>query len=309
MSETQTKAHEADDGQVPLNFTEEAQEVEIETAEAEPESQEQVAETAQEEDDEHEQYSKSVQKRINQLTKKSREAERQREEAIRYAQNVQSEAENLRQRLQNLDKSYIDEYGYRVNIEQKNAEAALKQALDMGDSEAAIEAQKRLSSLAIAADKHSQAKQNRERQAAQALASQQQISQTQYQQPVQQQVQPQPQPDEKAEEWAERNKWFGEDHAMTFAAFGIHKQLIEDEGFDPKSDDYYNELDQRMRDEFPNKLGEQTQSSKRPAQTVASASRTSSGGRGKKVKLTPSQVTIAKRLGVPLEEYAKYVRS
>ena len=179
----------------------------------------------------------------------------------------------------------------------------------MGDSEAAIEAQKRLSSLAIAADKHSQAKQNRERQAAQALASQQQISQTQYQQPVQQQVQPQPQPDEKAEEWAERNKWFGEDHAMTFAAFGIHKQLIEDEGFDPKSDDYYNELDQRMRDEFPNKLGEQTQSSKRPAQTVASASRTSSGGRGKKVKLTPSQVTIAKRLGVPLEEYAKYVRS
>ena len=124
------------------------------------------------------------------MTKKSREAERQREEAIRYAQNVQSEAENLRQRLQNLDKSYIDEYGYRVNIEQKNAEADLKQALDMGDSEAAIEAQKRLSSLAIAADKHSQAKQNRERQAAQALASQQQISQTQYQQPVQQQVQP-----------------------------------------------------------------------------------------------------------------------
>ena len=176
----------------------------------------------------------------------------------------------------------------------------------MGDSQAAIEAQKRLSSLAIAADKHSQAKQNRERQAAQALASQQQLAQAQYQQPVQQ---VQPQPDEKAEEWAERNQWFGQDHAMTFAAFGIHKQLIEDEGFDPKSDDYYNELDQRMRDEFPTKLGQQTQSSKRPAQTVASASRASSGGRGKKVKLTPSQVTIAKRLGVPLEEYAKYVRS
>jgi len=307
MSETQTKAHEADDGQVPLDFTEDAQEVEIETPETEPESQASAVETASEEDDEHEQYSKSVQKRINQLTKKSREAERQREEAIRYAQNVQSEAENLRQRLQNLDKSYIDEYGYRVNIEQKNAEAALKQALDMGDSQAAIEAQKRLSSLAIAADKHSQAKQNRERQAAQALASQQQLAQAQYQQPVQQQVQPQP--DEKAEEWAERNQWFGQDHAMTFAAFGIHKQLIEDEGFDPKSDDYYNELDQRMRDEFPTKLGQQTQSSKRPAQTVASASRASSGGRGKKVKLTPSQVTIAKRLGVPLEEYAKYVRS
>ena len=147
MSETQTQAHEADDGQIPLEFSEEAQEVEIEAPDA-GESEEVPAETAAaDDDDEHEQYSKSVQKRINQLTKKSREAERQREEAIRYAQNVQSEAETLRQRLQNLDKSYIDEYGYRVGLEQKNAEAALKQALDMGDSAAATEAQKRLSSL------------------------------------------------------------------------------------------------------------------------------------------------------------------
>ncbi len=299
MSEAQTKAHEADDGQIPLEFDEEAQEVEIEASDSDDSRG-----MSDSEEDEHEQYSKSVQKRINQLTKKSREAERQREEALRYAQSVQSEANSLKQRLQNLDKSYIDEYGYRVNLEQRSAEAALKQALDMGDSAAAIEAQKRLSSLAIAADKHNQAKQNRERQAAQALAYQQQMAQAQYQQPVQQQL---PQPDEKAEDWAQRNQWFGQDHAMTFAAFGIHKQLIEDEGFDPKSDDYYNELDKRMRDEFPNKLG-QSQQGKRAAQTVASVSRSSSNGRGKKVRLTPSQVTIAKRLGVPLEEYAKYVR-
>ncbi len=298
MSEAQTKAHEADDGQIPLEFDEEAQEVEIEASDSDDSRG-----MSDSEEDEHEQYSKSVQKRINQLTKKSREAERQREEALRYAQSVQSEANSLKQRLQNLDKSYIDEYGYRVNLEQRSAEAALKQALDMGDSAAAIEAQKRLSSLAIAADKHNQAKQNRERQAAQALAYQQQMAQAQYQQPVQQL----PQPDEKAEDWAQRNQWFGQDHAMTFAAFGIHKQLIEDEGFDPKSDDYYNELDKRMRDEFPNKLG-QSQQGKRAAQTVASVSRSSSNGRGKKVRLTPSQVTIAKRLGVPLEEYAKYVR-
>jgi len=298
MSEAQTKAHDADDGQIPLEFDEEAQEVEIEASDSDNSRG-----MSDSEEDEHEQYSKSVQKRINQLTKKSREAERQREEALRYAQSVQSEANSLKQRLQNLDKSYIDEYGYRVNLEQRSAEAALKQALDMGDSAAAIEAQKRLSSLAIAADKHNQAKQNRERQAAQALAYQQQMAQAQYQQPVQQL----PQPDEKAEDWAQRNQWFGQDHAMTFAAFGIHKQLIEDEGFDPKSDDYYNELDKRMRDEFPNKLG-QSQQGKRAAQTVASVSRSSSNGRGKKVRLTPSQVTIAKRLGVPLEEYAKYVR-
>jgi hypothetical protein len=298
MSEKKA-AYEADDGQLDLTFDEEAQEVEL------PFTENQSKEDGNhKDDDDHEQYSKSVQKRINQLTKKTRDAEREREEALRYAQQVQNEAVQIKQRLQNLDKSYVDEYGYRVSLEQKQAEQSLRSAIDLGDSTQTVEAQKRLNQLAIAADKHQQAKQARERQAAQALAYQQQqsVQQTQYQPAPQQQ-----RPDPKAETWASKNTWFGEDYAMTFAAFGLHKQLVEDEAFDPKSDEYYDELDKRMRREFPQKL-EGTNSGRRGAQTVAGVSRSASSGRGKKVRLTPSQVSIAKKLGVPLEEYAKYVK-
>ena len=293
MSEKKA-AYEADDGQLDLTFDEEAQEVELPFTENQ----------SKEDDGDHEQYSKSVQKRINQLTKKTRDAEREREEALRYAQQVKNEAVQIKQRLQNLDKSYVDEYGYRVSLEQKQAEQSLRSAIDLGDSTQTVEAQKRLNQLAIAADKHQQAKQARERQAAQALAYQQQqsVQQTQYQPAPQQQ-----RPDPKAETWASKNTWFGEDYAMTFAAFGLHKQLVEDEAFDPKSDEYYDELDKRMRREFPQKL-EGTNSGRRGAQTVAGVSRSASSGRGKKVRLTPSQVSIAKKLGVPLEEYAKYVK-
>ena len=305
-------AHEADDGQVSLDFDEEPQEVVVpeEAPEEQEASSEAVVETAVEED-EVSQQSKKVQKRINQLTKRAKEAEREREEAFRYAQAVQQESENLKSRMNNLDKNYIDEYGSRVMAEQHQAQEELKKAMEMGDADASVAAQTKISQLAVAADRHQQAKAQRERQQA-AVSSP--TPAPNVAQPPPQQMAPQaaPQePDPKADAWAENNSWFGDDYTMTFAAFGLHKKMVEEEGFDPKSDDYYDELDSRMREEFPHKFNEEgstTTAPRRNAQTVASVSRSSSSGRGKKVRLSPSQVTIAKRLGVPLEEYARYVK-
>ena len=250
-------------------------------------------------DDQFQKAEDATQKRINRLTKKMREAERQREEALRYAQQVQSESHSLKSRLTNLDTSYVNEYSTRVSTQMAQAESALSRAIEMGDSKGTVEAQRTLTNLAIQADRADQARQQQVRYAQQQAAAQQ----YQAQQPMPAQ-QPR-RPDAKAEQWALRNSWFGQDEAMTYAAFGIHKKLIEDEGFDPQSDEYYNELDRRISSKFvgPSKPAN------RPAQTVAGASRAVSAGRsGRKVRLTPSQVAIAKKLGVPLEEYAKYVK-
>ena len=241
----------------------------------------------------------ATQKRIDRLTKKMREAERQREEALKYAQNVQAEAQQLKHRMDTLDTSYVNEYSNRVQTETASAEQELARAIEVGDTNGVIEAQRKITRLAIENDRAQQAKVQQERYAQQAKAQQE----AQVHQPMPQQ-QPR-RPDPKAEQWAQRNEWFGSDEAMTYAAFGIHKKLVEDEGFDPQSDDYYTELDRRMQGEFPHKLNG---GSKRPAQTVASVSRSSGRSSGKKVRLTPSQVAIAKKLGVPLEEYAKYVK-
>jgi hypothetical protein len=241
----------------------------------------------------------ATQKRIDRLTKKMREAERQREEALKYAQNVQAEAQHLKHRMDSLDTSYVNEYSNRVQTETVSAEQELARAIEIGDTNGVIEAQRKITRLAIENDRAQQAKMQQERYAQQVRAQQQ----AQVNQPMPQQ-QPR-RPDPKAEQWALRNEWFGSDEAMTYAAFGIHKKLVEDEGFDPQSDDYYTELDRRMQGEFPHKLNGR---SRRPAQTVASVSRSSGRSSGKKVRLTPSQVAIAKKLGVPLEEYAKYVR-
>lgn len=264
--------------------------------------------------DEHDQYTDSVQNRINKLTKKMREAERQREEAIRYAQQVQDESSQIKQRLKSLDQGYMTEYGGRLEVEQKQVEADLKRAVELGDADATVSAQQRLTQLAVAKDRYDQAKvaqQQREEQ-----EKQQEEQQPVYQQPQTQQQQAPKKADPKAEDWASRNKWFGQDEAMTYAAFGIHKRLIEDEGFDGKSDEYYNELDRRLKDRFPREFEGNVESETSPrkvTQSVAGVSRSStaptSNGRNRKVRLTPSQVQIAKKLGVPLEEYAKYVRN
>jgi len=296
-------ANAAEDTQYELDVGD-AEETEVELEQPEknvPRGTIVVEETSAKEDAEIEQYSESVQKRINRLTKKMRDAEREREEALRYAQNVQSEAEKIRQRMETLDQGFMNEYGQRLSIQQQQAEANLKRAVELGDADATVAAQKELTNLTIAADGYSRAQR-------QAEARAQQPRQPIAQQPAPQAAPQQQRPDPKAEQWAEKNAWFGQDEAMTFAAFGIHKKLIEDEGFDPQSDDYYNELDSRIKREFPHKFGEEQSPSRKPAQNVAGVSRSTSSGRSRRVKLSPTQVAIAKKLGVPLEEYAKYVK-
>jgi len=258
------------------------------------------------EDDQFSKAESATQKRIDRLTKKMRTAEREREEALRYAQKVQQEADELKTRVTSMDQNYINEYSSRVDTQMSAAETKLKSAMEIGDTAQAVEAQKEISRLTIEADRASQAKAKQE-----SLKNTPQP--TQQAQPAPQPVKP---PDPKAQKWAEKNDWFGTDEAMTYAAFGIHKRMVENEGFDPSSNEYYSELDNRMRTEFPHKLNggaeaPSTESrSNRPAQTVASVSRSATSGRSKsrKVRLTPTQVDIAKRLGVPIEEYAKYVK-
>ena len=305
MAEEQ-KAYEADTGELDIDMGDhEAAEVEIEASED--------ASDADEGGTEHDDVANSAQKRINRLTKKMRDAERQREEALRYAQQVQHEAEQLKQRMKQLDTGYLQEYGSRLELETKTAEAELKRAVEIGDSEKIISSQRRLNELYSAAQKYRDAKRLQETREQQYVAQQQQVVQQQaYQQPAQQEVR---RPDKKAEDWAERNTWFGQDEVMTFAAFGIHKKLVEDEGFDPQSDEYYNELDRRIQRRFGNTMqdaddtAQPSGTGRRPAQTVAGVSRSSGKTSGrKKVRLTPTQVAIAKKLGVPLEEYAKYVK-
>jgi len=253
-------------------------------------------------EDQFEQAENATQTRINRLTKKMREAERREGEALSYAKQVQAEANSLKQRMSSLDTSYVNEYTTRVETQLAQTEKDMARAMELGDTQAAVEAQRKLTSLSIENDRASQAKMQQERQ--RETAAQQPQPQAQQQQ--QQQQQPMRRPDRKAEDWAESNDWFGQDEAMTFAAFGIHKKLVEEEGFDPQSDDYYSELDRRISSKFRTPANN---ASKRPAQTVAGVSRSTSGrSTGRKVRLTPSQVAIAKKLGVPLSEYAKYVK-
>ena len=295
MAEADLPAHEADDNQVPFESAESAQEVEI---------VDDGTTTTATVTDEHDEYSDKVQRRINQLTKRIKDTERERDEATRYAQAVQQESSQIKGRLQTLDESYLSEYGGRISAEQKQAQDELKRATDVGDTESMVAAQQKMSQLAVAADRYHQAKATQEKQVTAAPAPAPQAA------PQAAPAAAPEAPDPKAEAWAERNSWFGADNEeeRTFAAFGIHKRLVETEGFDPQSDGYYDELDKRMRNAFPHMFEEnKTTISSRPAQTVAGVSRSSGTGR-KKVRLTPSQVTIAKKLGVPLEEYAKYVK-
>ena len=285
---------EAEKEQVELDL-DGSQETEVEVSEDLSGNEE----SSSNDDDQFQKAETSTQKRIDRLTKKMREAERREQEAIRYAQGVQSESQQIKQRMQTLDTNYVSEYSNRVSTQMQQAEAALARAIEIGDSQGTVEAQRSLTGLAIQADRAAQAK----AQSARAQQQAQAAAQQQVQQPMPAQ-QPK-RPDPKAEQWALKNSWFGSDEAMTYAAFGIHKRLVEEEGFDPQSDDYYTELDNRISSKFNTGA---TASNRRPAQTVVGASRNSSGRSGKKVRLTPSQVAIAKKLGVPLEEYAKYVK-
>jgi len=253
--------------------------------------------------DEREEYSEGVKKRIDRLTYKIREAERREQAAVQFAQKIKEEKDSLEGKFKELDDGYVNEFTGRVQSQLESAKNNLKNAVAKGDIDAQVSANQLLAKLAIEEERIKATEVQRKATADQADNAGQVV-----QQPVQNNVAT-PKPDPRAEAWAEKNEWFGKDETMTYASFGIHKKLVEQEGYDPTSDEYYDEVDKRIRTEFPHKFndGGEVQGSNKPVQTVASATRTSRTGR-KTVRLTPSQVAIAKKLGVPLEEYAKYVK-
>lgn len=284
---------DTDTGDAPEE--ESRQEAQADTSDAE--------QPAAQSEDELDNYSKNVQKRIKKLTEKYRQEERDREEAVRLAQTLREENENLKSQMQNSQQAHLTEYGARLENQLDLYKKAYKDAHDRGDADALFDAQQKLSQIAIEQERYRLAKQQQEKVTVQkeeepsASAPQQKIEQPQAAS----------QPDPRAEEWAAKNEWFGQDDVMTFAAFGIHKRLVEEEGFDPTSDEYYNEIDKQIRTEFPHKFASQKNGrSGQVASADTSASRKKSGRRT--VKLSPSQVAIANKLGVPLEEYAKYVK-
>ena len=273
--------------------------IEVEQVEAAPEKVEtQKEEKKEEKKDELKEYSAGVQKRIAKLTRKMREAERQREEAIAFAESAKKDKEVMEGRLSKLDKNYVSEFESRVKTNLAAAKLALKNAIESQNVEAQVAAQEQIANLTVDA-----ARLNSMKIAEKEPKKEVNINTQRVERPVA--------TDPKAEEWATNNSWFGNDSAMTYTAFDIHKKLVEEEGYDPKTEEYYKEVDKRIRLEFPHKFdkieSKPTERAK-PAQNVASAKRSASTGRKKTVKLTPSQVAIAKRLGVPLEDYAKQLK-
>jgi len=297
---------EAKDPMVELDISGDSVDVELKEKETKKDTpevtvKEETPEVKTEEKDEREEYSEGVKKRIDRLTYKIRESERREKEAINYAQQVQGERDTLQTKFDKLDDGYVNEFTGRVKSQLESAKIQLKDAVAKGDVDAQVAANQSLARLAIE-EERIKATEDQRKKYEESLKNAGQIGE----QPVQSKA-PTPKPDPKAEQWAEKNEWFGKDEAMTYASFGIHKRLVEEDGFNPTSDEYYEEIDKRIRKEFPHKFDGGEQASIKPVQTVASSSRTSRTGR-KTVRLTPSQVAIAKKLGVPLEEYAKYVK-
>ena len=270
-----------------------------ETSAPEQETVKEIKKEQKEDDSKLEDYSKGVQSRIAKLTRKMREAERRESAAIEYAQAIENKRKLDQERFQKIDSDYTKKFEESVKSGMDMAQKQLAQAIEAGDASAQVEANKRIAELAFD------------------NAKLQQRRSVQAEKPVQlsdggnlprQTPQSLPEADPEAEEWASRNKWFGTNRAMTFTAFEIHKDLVDKEGYDPKSDEYYQEIDKRIRVDFPHKFGNtESRQTTRPVQSVASASRSAKTGR-KQMRLTSSQVAIAKKLGVPLEEYAKQLK-
>ena len=276
------------------------QETEAPKEETRTTEQETIKEEPKQEDDKLEEYSKGVQARIAKLTRKMREAERQRDAATEYAKSVEEKRKALETRFEKTDADYIKKFETSISTGLEAAQKELAAAITAGDAEAQVAANKRIATLAFENAKLEQSKSARETEVskpADVVAPQQPRTQM-----------PEPS-DPKAESWAAKNSWFGQDRAMTYTAFEIHKDLVDKEGFDPNSDEYYAEVDKRIRVDFPHKFAKtETKQTAEPVQTVASAKRSVKPGR-KTVKLTSSQVAIAKKLGVPLEEYAKQLKN
>jgi hypothetical protein len=304
---------------VDLDTTGEGQEVELQEEEKstkEDQVEEKKVETSAEEkedqssddddskDDGLDKYSKKVQRRIKNLLDRLEKTEQREQEALRFAETAKKKYEDYENKIKSLDENYISEYENRVKSQIEQAKRAYQEALMNNDVNAQVDAQRALTRLAIEEERALASKQQREN-----LQKQQEglmaEKNSQPQQPAQRQ------PDPRAEQWASENKWFGQDEAMTFTALAHHKKLLR-EGYDPKSDEYYEEINSYIREQFPNRFEQRQEETvretkERAPQVVASASRSQKTGGSRKVKLTPSQVAIAKKLGVPLEEYAKYV--
>ena len=307
----------AEEKMVDLDTTGESQEVELQEEEStkdkveekvEASSEDQVEEKSTEEDsgddskdDGLDKYSKNVQRRIKKLLDRVEKTEKREQEALRFAESAKKKYEEYENKIKSLDENYISEYETRVKSQIEQAKKAYQDALYNNDVNAQVEAQRSLTRLAIEEERAIASKQQREQ-----LLKQQEglmAEKPKAEEPVQRQ------PDPRAEEWAEKNSWFGKDEAMTFTALAHHKKLLR-EGYDPKSDEYYEEIDSYVKDQFPHKFKETEEVKEvkeKAPQTVAGASRTSKTSGSKKVKLTPSQVAIAKKLGLTLEQYAKYV--
>jgi len=282
------------DTEAPKQETEAPSEEPVET------KQEEVKEEPKKDDEQLEDYSKGVQSRIAKLTRKMREAERQRDAATEYAKSVEEKRKALETRFEKTDADYIKKFETSISTGLEAAQKELASAIAAGDAEAQVAANKRIATLAFENAKLEQSKSAREEQVSKPAD---------VRVPEQPRTQMQEPSDPRAETWAAKNSWFGQDRAMTYTAFEIHKDLVEKEGFDPSSDEYYAEVDKRIRVDFPHKFAKtDVRQTTEPVQTVASAKRSVRPGR-KTVKLTSSQVAIAKKLGVPLEEYAKQIKN
>ena len=320
MPEAQ-KEQPQDEKLVPIDTSGDAVDVELDESKVKPAEEEVVEEQAKEEaapdpekteeekpstdKGEHEEYSEKVNKRISKLVGKLRESERREDAAIKYASGLKNKQAQLEGQLANLNQNYADTMETASTSQVEEAKLRLKKAIEEGDVNAQAEAQ---SILARASLDDERAKIQKEQLEHQAKQFQQQkevpVNPVYNQQPAPQA----PPPDPKAQSWAEKNEWFGKDEAMTYTAFAVHRKLVEQQGYDPRSDEYYEEIDRQIQEQFPHKF-EVEKSKKKVDQTVAPAVKSTNSKHGKRtVRLTPSQVAIAKKLGVPLEEYAKYVK-
>jgi len=300
---------EEENNQAPEQEVDEGEIVELDVPEEDQEAQAAVEDVSEEEtkqdeeQDELENYSKNVQKRIANLTKKMREQERAAQSAYEYAKSLQSENEHLKTSTSQLNQSYYGEAENRLKSQRAQANAVLKGAYQDQDWDKVTKAQEILDKITVEESKLANNRMQIEREPV--------YQEVPNQQAFQQQVQaPTPQADPEAESWAEKNEWFGQDEIMTLAAFNIHQKLIEEEGFDPNDSMYYDEIDKRMRAEFPHKFsdGGAVKSKARMQQTVAPAGRSEGSGRKRQVRLSKSEVEMARRLNVPVQEYAKHIK-
>ena len=287
--------------EVDVTLEETKEEAVVDTAPENTEQEEVKVETEKKEDEKLEDYSKGVQSRIAKLTRKMREAERKEAAALEYAAAVENKRKQDQEKFNKVDSDYTAKFEESVKSGMEMAQTQLASAIEAGDAAAQVEANKKIAELAFENAKLKQRK-------TETVQQETPVKLSDGGQLPNETPQQMPQADPMAEDWAAKNRWFGTDRAMTFTAFEIHKDLVDKEGYDPKSQDYYTEIDKRIRVDFGHKFDtNETKQTNRAVQSVASANRSSKPGR-KQVRLTSSQVAIAKKLGVPLEEYAKQLK-